>query len=263
MALLVASNVASAALTNAAGEAPLRFIYALPNITRLDVSVARAREFFDSSEQHLAFMAIPFMLSVHGRFLAGAMQMLADDGRNIGPVAPADLKLETVHEAFASVAGANLPDTERWTVDLELFHLLRYIRIRLVHHAALAGERVIQHWKSLSGDAKQEWERLAGKPFTAKKHELMALDRGDLIAALAVTKHLADAVNIALARTVSRARWATIAIDDYIATSPERFLPESTRMRRLMGHARHKYGLLDLTQAEIEEALQRSGRSSH
>ena len=52
---------------------------------------------------------------------------------------------------------------------------------------------------------------------------------------LAVTRHLAAAINDVLAQTISREGWAKIVVADYRALNPQRFGERAQRMRRAPG----------------------------
>jgi hypothetical protein len=139
---------------------------------------------------------------------------------------------------------------------LELFHLARRIRNRIIHFAGAAGARLPSGYRSLSRNATARWEAVTGRSLAVDSHGKLELSDGELIAVLATTRHLAAAINEMVAETISREYWARLVVSDYRALEPQRFGEKAQRLRRLMGHARLFYGPLKLTADELQASLE-------
>ena len=204
-------------------------------------------------------MAIPFIVSVHETLLSAVLRMLSDAGAWSAPEgkSPDKLDLSESHAAIFDDHRHHLPKEAQVALDrdLELFNFIRLMRVRLVHYGGESGERLRERWKSLSPDAREEWTRLSKHGFEARDHMQLPLGRDDLIAVLAITKHLAKMINGVLEHVFSHDQWALFVIDDYRATNPHKWAKREERLRRVAGHARFYYGSLGLTPGELEGAL--------
>jgi hypothetical protein len=138
---------------------------------------------------------------------------------------------------------------------LELLHLARRIRNRIIHFGGVAGSRLPAEYRSLSDNAKSRWEEIAGRALSTDADGRLQLSEGELVAVLATTNRLAQAVNEMLVRTLSREYWARVVVTDYRSLEPQRFGEEAQRMRRLMGHARIYYLALGLTRDELQTSV--------
>jgi len=139
--------------------------------------------------------------------------------------------------------------------DLRLFHFSRHLRNRIIHFGGAAGSNLRSEYAGLGTLRREYWERLAGRPLplvSSKEH--LDLESGELIAVLAITKHLADAVNSTVAQQLSRDYWALVVARDYKQIAPTKFGDRTRRVRRLAGHARQYYGSLALSPEELETA---------
>lgn len=141
--------------------------------------------------------------------------------------------------------------------DLRLFHFSRYLRNRIIHFGGAAGSNLRTEYAGLGTSLREYWEGLAGRPLPlASSKEHLDLESGELIAVLAITKHLADAVNNTVVQQLSREYWATVVARDYKQIAPTKFGDRMRRVRRLTGHAREFYSPLALTSTELETAAQ-------
>jgi hypothetical protein len=237
----------------------------IPDIERLDVTVARARLLLDESDRYLAYMAIPFVLSVHGTFLADVLGMLADDGFDIGPRDPneraiADLHADVMQHCRRSLTPEEEADFEQY---LSLFQFVRALRTRIVHSGGATGDRVRRHWNALPRASRQHWERVAGRPFDTERGRPLDLGRGEMILALSLSKRLADHVNHSVVRTLSRGFWAREVVRDYAEQNPVRYRQQRDRLlNHLFGHARFAYRAIGLRREEIEAALAETSAAS-
>ncbi len=203
-------------------------------------------------------MAIPYALTIHSSFVVSSAQMLRDDGRDDDgePFTFArqedltKLSLEIAHEYVAERCGTDF-DGEL----LPLFHIARRIRNRIVHFGGVAGTRLPREYRALSADARASWEGLAGRPLDdAIASGRLALQEGELIAVLALSRHLALRTNDVLAHTLSRGYWASAAVADYHDLHAQRFGERARRLRRVHGFAQRMYAPLHLTEEELRAA---------
>lgn len=166
MALLIGARLGQHALaTSAAGDdVRLPSLFGrIPAIERLNRTTAEAAALLDEAERHLAYMAIPYVLSAHGALLVDVAEMLRNDGRDDeaqryrlpwqGDLAK--LALEIGHEYVAERAGGTLDENL-----LILFHFTRRVRNRIIHSAGEAGSRLPAEYRSLPGAVRQSWARL-------------------------------------------------------------------------------------------------------
>ena len=262
MALLVGSRIAVDTLRAIAAPNNKRLPDLYPHLDEMryvtlnvDQSITLLRE----SERYLAYMAIPFIVSVHETLLVAVIRMLSDAGvwSNPDGLAPDNLDLSEKHAAIFDGCRDHLTEEAQVVLDrnLELFDFIRLLRIRLVHYGGASGERLRERWKRLSGEAKKEWTELSKHSFEARDHTQLLLGCNDLVAVLAITKHLAQTINHVLGHVLSRDQWARLVINDYRDTNPHRWPKNEQRLRRVSGHARFYYGSLELTRGELEGAL--------
>lgn len=261
MALLIGARLGQHALSNtpASPEVLLPTLFGqISGIARLNRTAGDAAQLLADAERHLAYMAIPYALTVHSSFLVQAAAMLRDDGRDEDSAVHAiprqedltKLSLETAHEYIAERCDENLDGNL-----LPLFDLTRRIRNRIVHFNGVAGSRLSADYRKLSVDTRAGWEELARRPLgDAIESGRLEVAEGELIAVLAISHHLTRRINDLLARTLSREYWATTAVRDYREMYPRRFAERDRRLRRVIGHASRLYAPLRLTEAELRAA---------
>jgi hypothetical protein len=261
MALLIGARLGHHALTTSPAHPDVHLpelFGRIAGIERVNRSVADAARLLDESEHHLASMGIPYVLGVHAAFLAEAVSMLRSDGYDEESASwtiawradPNEVPLLELHEYVVERSHSALP------LDLlDVFHLSRRIRNRIVHFAGTAGSRLPSEYRSLPRPSKERWERIAGRALSIDGRGRLLLGEGELIVVLATTRHLAACVNEILAATLSRDYWAALVVSDYAQLEPQRFGERSQRMRRLLGHSRIFYGGLQLTEDELQAAL--------
>ena len=262
MALLIGARLGQHALNSSPADpnAHLPDLFGrIPGIERVNRKVADAARLLEEAEHHLASMGIPYVLGVQGAYLSETIAMLREDGKDDESAPrsvawradPNDIPLNEIHEYVAERCGRALPADL-----LDLFHLARRLRNRIIHFAGAAGARLPGDYRSLSRAARSRWEAVAQRPLTIDSRGMLRLSDGELIAVLATTRHLAAAVNEMVAQTLSRDYWAKVVVEDYRTLEPQRFGEAAQRMRRLRGHARIFYGPLQLTQDELEAAIE-------
>jgi hypothetical protein len=264
MALLIGARLGEHALRTSAASPDVRLpalFGQIEGIHRVNRTAGDAATLLAGAEQHLAYMAIPYALSVHGAFIARAAEMLRDDGRDEASQQHqfarqadlAKLSLENAHEYVAERCLGRALDADL----LSLFHMCRRVRNRIVHFGGAAGSRLASEYRNLSQDARDSWENLAGRSLPAAVvRGRLELGEGELVVVLAISRHLGQEVNGLLARTLSREYWAKLAVCDYRESHPERFGQRNRRARRLLGHADRLYRPLALTAEELLAAVE-------
>jgi len=136
----------------------------IPGIDRVNRTLGDAARLLGEAEGHLASMGIPYVLAVHGELLVAVIEMLREDGRDDPTRAwtiprrtqPSEVSLDVIHEYVAERCRSAFPP-ER----LELFHLARRVRNRILHFGGEAGSRLPGDYRGMSTVAKADWERLA------------------------------------------------------------------------------------------------------
>lgn len=265
MALLIGARLGEHALGNSAASpsAMLPELFGrIEGIQRLNRTVGDAAVLLARAEEHLVHMAIPYALSVHGSFMSASAEMLRKAGHDESDSARALawqpdlslLSLEVAHEYLAERCRLDLDPTL-----LQLFHLSRRVRNRIIHFSGVPGSRLLLEYRQLPGPARGGWEHLAKRPLTeAVVDHRLALGEGELIAVLATSRHLAQEVSSLLAHTIERQSWADIAVEDYRRSQPQKFGERDRQHRRVKGFADRYYRPLRLTAEEIADGCARA-----
>jgi hypothetical protein len=238
----------------------------LPSGPRLNQTVGEVRVVLGDAERQMAYMSIPYVLSIHHRFLGDALELLERDGVSLTGN-PHEIDLADAHGDIAEACGAELPAAE-----LLAFEFARHIRNRLTHHRGLAGPKLRAEWLASRGkvpeaDGQALWTELALRPFPlVRSRDELELGSGELFAVLGITKRLADAVQGALVDTLSPRLLADIVVADYRARYPDRFRQTDRRDRRILGFCRGDYPYLSAVSPEdlreATAALRQGGGST-
>lgn len=250
MAILASSRLAESLLESVADKNLLlpEAFPDRPDLTRMNRSIADSHLLIGRAERQLVYMAIPYLLSVHEAYVVDCIEMVTERSAS-----DEQLRLEVVHSAFTESVGAELPADL-----LALFDLLRHLRNRIVHYAAVQGSHLREKWDALPSGAEGGWRNVAGRQLPiGRSDEELDLGVGELIASLMVVTRLGREVSNAMARALSRDRWADIVVADYREHHPAALAQRSTRLRRCLGYAGTHYGALRLESAEIDDALRR------
>jgi hypothetical protein len=213
----------------------------LPSGQRLNQTVGAARVVLSDAERQMAYMSIPYVLSIHHRLLGDALDLLVRDGHPI-PGNPHQIDLANIHGVLAIACEAQLPAAE-----LRAFEFARHLRNRLTHHRGLAGPKLRSEWLAARGpttddDGQALWIELAGRPIPlVDSRAELDLGSGELFAVLAITKRLADVVQSVLIESLSAHTLAEIIVADYREQFPDRFIQAEKRDRRILGFCRGQY----------------------
>jgi hypothetical protein len=261
MALMIGARLGEHSLTHSPSkpDALLPELFGeIPGIERLNRTVRDSAKLLASAELHLASMGIPYALSVHGAFMAGAIQILKDDGKDLSSKTwkyrwcpdPNKIALDEVNEYFEERTGIRLPEHL-----LEIFHLTRKIRNRILHYAGKGGSRLPRDFKQMSGSARKDWQRITERPLLFHPDGTLDLGDRELFATLAFTRGLGHEINDALKQVVSRKHWASVVVDDFQSTSPQKFSNPQQRLRGAFRHSQYYYAALNLSVEELEAVL--------
>lgn len=266
MALLVGSRLGRHTLGLAEGSPHLlgSLFPAVPEVGRLNRSVADTRLLIDGAERYLAYMALPYALSVYSTLLSDGIALMREAGVDQGDDDPRDIPLSEIHARFVAAAGAELTDLPQ--VHLRLFEFARWVRNRIVHRGGTAGSRLPNHYRQVLGeDDRVEWRRIARRdPPFGDGGEQMDLRSPELRVVLAITKHLAESANVILCERLPRPAWAHIVVSDYEQTSRR---SSAGRIEAVVGYARMNYAPLMLDEGELLSAVdartRKDGRSTN
>lgn len=223
------------------------FVPGLPSAPRLNRTNADAAAILALAEKQMVYMAIPYAISIHHRFLGDTLEFLGRSRPTPGNPHQTDLKVahRTVEEALSTA----LEEPFLFPMDqIRAFEFARHLRNRLTHHRGLAGPNLGAEWKAAKGspgsggDGQKLWTRLAARPIAlVKSREEMKLGAPELFATLAVSKRLTDSIEDVLYRAVEAEDLAELIVLDYQDQFPERFADRNKRSRRLAGFRNGAY----------------------
>lgn len=219
-------------------------------IERMNRKVGDARSVIADAERSLAFVTIPFVLSVYQAFGSACLRLVTAQGDEVmnGEVPSSDL--ERLHPNLET-AGLDLPSEL-----IELFDVVRKTRNRIVHYAGVRGSYLKSDWRNLSGEATEIWRHITGRDFPAgAKNDVLDLGIGELLGTMAVVTRLGREVNAALGKVVPTARWARIAAEDFRVVCPDAFSNEAIRPRKLKKFADINYRPIDFSDGQLEAAV--------
>lgn len=230
-------------------QARLPELVDIEDARRLNLTGDEVIRKMEEAEQIYAAMAIPFHVAVFNEFLVTALEMLQADGQVAADVKPQKLMLGDLRQALGA-AGVALPQDQE-----KLLNFAQKLRNSIVHDGGVVRIGIRDIWSGLTTEQQAIWIEDAGRAPVLVTGERVELAPGEVNAVLATTTHLGKAVIDELERLVSRKRWTQIAVEDWIATVPEKWPDWERRARNAQAYARHEYASLKLTLAEIETEL--------
>jgi hypothetical protein len=169
MALLIGSRLGAHTLELNAGSPHLipEIFPGVNGAKRLNRTVADAQSLMRSSEKYLAYMAIPFVLSVHATLLVAAIRMIREDGKDQSTDDPTKISLDELHERIEGLCLRAYPlETFDFSISPGIF------RNRIIHFGGAAGSNLRTEYAGLGTSLRKYWEGLAGRPlpsFRARK----------------------------------------------------------------------------------------------
>ena len=160
MALVVGAGIASTTMSGSSQDTLLPELAPdVPEVQRLNQTVARARALWSRAPSAVARTAIPYVLSVYGVYLADAVGLLQGLDYDQDSHEPDGTYLHRLHDRIETATGTPLP-----VRDIALFELIQIVRNRLAHQGGTPGSKLAGKWRQLAGDAKDEWIRIADRP---------------------------------------------------------------------------------------------------
>jgi hypothetical protein len=255
MAIMVGMRLAVDRLAKLPFHQQLEFLPSLfPDVeeaARLHRTSEDAARLIRGAEIDLTHMAIPYVLSLYNSYLVDSIFLLRRARLDTRIRDPWRIPLGELHDYMTKI-GVQLPRAE-----VEVFDFMRLVRNRIIHYAGAQGAEVAEAYRSLSPPAKTIYFRTAGRDFrVGLDTEQMRLSVEDVRPALAVTKHLAEAVNGELARKVNKGFWLDVLISDYFNTHPKRVSREQL-IKGITGYAAFHYQALSLNSDEVAEAVKK------
>ena len=248
MALLAGAHLASHTLQLTEGSAALlpEIFPQVPHIRRFNLRTPVARELLEDAELHLGAMAVPYILAIHEDFVVTCLSMLGDNRR---------VDAAAMHDRLQLAV-----PTIKWGPHLAGFHAARILRNCTIHSGGeLSAKQFAELQKCVDAAGDVEWRSHTKRStLKLKVGDRVTFAHGELVATLAATKRIAEAINLGMQTALSRTAWADHLVADIRATEPK-LLADERRLRKCAGYARHLYGALKLTEAEIAHALKRAG----
>lgn len=170
----------------------------IKGIERFNLTGTRALAIMEGAENHLVYMAIPYVIAIHEAFIRDVVRLLKSKNHpavaDISKDAISDLKPV---ELDAIIAKAYHPNVE--TEYVTLFNIARQMRNRIIHGAGDAGSHIASEYRNLNARPKALWKKLAGRALTdAIVNKRFLFTEGELFAVLAISLRLADAVKEAV-----------------------------------------------------------------
>lgn len=268
MMLLVATHLGAervAAAKMIEGQSLPQAFPHIPHIGRVNVVAPRAQTLLAAAERHLAMMAIPYALTIQERFLADCVALLRkyghDDRELTGMRYPwaNPVPLKDLHGYVAERTGAQLE-----LDDLALFAFLNRVRNRLIHARGEAKTLLIEYGKGLkdktrSGHPKirPAWETLTKRPLQSSHDHLLILGEPEIVAGWAICKRLAVPINASMAAALNATNWAGEIVEEVATLHPKAMREKPQRDRRVVGHARAHFDVLDLVEQDLLNEVQR------
>lgn len=216
----------------------------LPGVTRLHVTIPRARSLLENSERHLALMAIPYSVSIHEDYLNRCVDMMCVAKGD--PPSGVSFHKRKLRNIYTTLEELGLPAVS--VGDGHLFELVRRIRNQIVHEGTLVGD-VLGHYQSEPGIG-QAWRVLAKRDLNKSEDgQYLRIEASELFGCLAILKKLADQLNVSLQSTLNPNAWVTIAVGAFL----QEMKPGNPNQmaRRLLGYVRHNYGALALPEGLV------------
>ncbi|MFD9161509.1 hypothetical protein ACFVZ8_05765 [Streptomyces sp. NPDC059558] len=256
MALLAGSRLAENTLRLTDGSTRLlpEIFPAVPHIRRMNLTTANAQALLSQAERHLGAMAVPYALAIHEDFVKTCFNLLLRDGQ-ISPSEVEGANASSMHRIFEQKVSRRLPGSS-----IEQYHLIRRMRNAVIHAGGKPKQGLVNAANGLSSGALTQWVKVTGdSPATRVKLGIpVTFSHGELVLTLAVTKRISVEMNLALRDGLSRATWADVALEDFVAEHPH-LVHIAQRKRKLAGFLRSFYLALNLTEAELAAAMQRAG----
>lgn len=256
MALLAGSKLAISALRPAAGsQHTLAEIFpSIGHIQRIDLTVDAATELLEGAENHLATMALPYVLALHEDYVKHCCLVTCEAGQ-MSASTYKDVSPKSMHRVLAEALGCT------FDIDaLSNFEILRTIRNCLIHTGAVVNDELEAAMVTQTPAAQAEWARITHQvPPTWATGNPVTLRQVHVILGLSVTSALMKQTNAQLAASLPRLFWAERLLDDALGSGAIKAGNPHQQFKMLRRFANNHYQLLTFTDAElVAAASQRS-----
>lgn len=255
MALLVGARLASASLNLTHGSTVLisKMYPTVPHIERFDLRPDRAKRELDSSEEHLARIAIPYALSVHEDFVNQVKDDLASSGIALKKNGK-KWNAENMHAILFASMGAPAP------TDLATYDLLRRVRNSMIHTGGLVDPYLEAGIAAVTGDAATRWTKVVGRSPTALiDGTQVSVGAGEIMIAFSITRHLSKLVHEASLAAVPRETWLRECVQDFLNHHREHVRAGRLLKRKLETWAARFYEDFVFTWTELDAAARAAG----
>lgn len=224
----------------------------IPHIGRFNLTTTAARDILAAGDVHLGAMAVPYALAIHEDYLKTCLHLLQRGGVRLTKQ-PGDFKLFNQHEEVERATRQSFNGAS-----LQQLHTLRLMRNCTIHEGGRADSTLINHLATLVIAAESGWVNLAQRsPCSLQLGDEVTFGAGEMMVALAVTHALAKEANQFLQAAVARGFWADLVIEDLKDEYPSALKAPDAK-RRAKGFAQFNYGVLQLNDNEIGDAMSRS-----
>ncbi|MBF6518485.1 hypothetical protein IU421_30030 [Nocardia cyriacigeorgica] len=222
---------------------------AVDHIHRFNLKSDDARKILLGADAHLGKMAVPYVLSLHEDYMRTCLGLLA--ANKLCSTQKSRGNLAELHDNFEKATG------HTYNADLMSFmNVLRHMRNAVIHNGSTVTPVLRSELDAWTPAQERGWFELAKRnPTTLQIGDRIDLGQGEMIAALAITKRLDRETNVGLQAALPRTCWAALVIDEVVAKHPKILHNSNVALRNAQGVARHHYGALKLTDAELNAAI--------
>ncbi|TQM25640.1 hypothetical protein [Nocardia bhagyanarayanae] len=251
MALLAGAQLAAHLLKLTEGSDHLlpQVFPGVEHIKRFNLRTAQATEILFAADPHLGMMGVPYVLALHEDYLRTCVRLLAGEG--LCRAKDARANLVELHGIMENITGY------KYSADLIAYiDTLRLMRNCVIHNGGLLSQPLYDQLKSWTPAQELGWEAVAVRnPRHLRLGERLLLGHGEMLAALAFTKRLDRETNLGLQVALPRSCWAKLVVDEVASQHPSLVKDRNQALRKARGVARHHYGVLKLTDAELQSEI--------
>ncbi|MGY1942667.1 hypothetical protein [Nocardia asiatica] len=222
---------------------------AVDHIQRFNLKSDDARLILLGADAHLGKMAVPYVLSLHEDYMRTCIEMLAQN--NLCSKVLAKGNLVSLHPDFERTTGHTF-DTDM----MSYMTVLRLMRNAVIHNGSTVTQVLHDELAKWTASQEQGWFDLAKRnPRALRIGDRIDFGHGEMIAALAITKRLDREANLGLRAALPRTCWAALVVDEIVADQPKVLHDIKVALRKSRGVARHHYGVIGLTDAELSSEI--------
>ncbi|MGQ4597007.1 hypothetical protein [Nocardia sp. R6R-6] len=222
---------------------------AVDHIQRFNLKSHDARRILLSADPHLGKMAVPYVMALHEDYMRTCVELLADNGKCARGLVKGNLV--DLHPAFETVTGRTF-DTDM----MSYITVLRLMRNAVIHNGSVVNQNLRDELDKWTTPQEDGWVDLAKRnPRDLHVGDRIDFGQGEMIVALAITKRLDREANLGLQTALPRTCWAALVINEIVEDHPRILHDTKVALRQARGVARHHYGVIGLTDAELESEI--------